>query len=287
MQHAQLARRAQAQKDRLSGLFPLMMQTHMAHPRTACYSALGPGVLQSLPFALQWAFALVRSRAFSAGNDQFAFVPFLDMANHNFNPNANFTFDSAIGSFKLTALTDVKAGSQVFISYGQTLDDGKLATQYGFCVASDENPNPPPLADMTAKGPQLMSAADLLKFEELLSDASEAHFKRLGTSSTTVPQHYTIVCAKLAQLAAVSHAHPPTAAAQLLAGIQSYRKAEFPTSLEEDLALQSRILAAAGKGANVDKRFLFALEYRMRRKDTHMLATDLLGLIVGSDSAGA
>lgn len=89
-------------------------------------------------------------------------------ANHNFNPNANFTFDSTTDSFRLTALTDLQAGSQVCISYGQLLDDGKLATQYGFCVSSDENPNPPPLADSNAKGPQLMSSESILDLEGLL-----------------------------------------------------------------------------------------------------------------------
>jgi hypothetical protein len=32
----------------------------------------------------------------------------------------------------LTALTDIASGSEVTISYGSTLHNGKLATQYGF-----------------------------------------------------------------------------------------------------------------------------------------------------------
>ena len=55
-----------------------MMQTHLSHPYTAVYpreAVAGGGI----PYALQWAFALVRSRAFTAGPDLFAFVPFLDM----------------------------------------------------------------------------------------------------------------------------------------------------------------------------------------------------------------
>jgi hypothetical protein len=65
------------------------MQTLLSHPHTAVYADSssssscdtdGSGSSSSdIPFALQWAFALVRSRAFAAGNDLFAFVPFLDM----------------------------------------------------------------------------------------------------------------------------------------------------------------------------------------------------------------
>jgi hypothetical protein len=69
-----------------------MMQTLLSHPYTAVYANTdsssssssdsdddSSGSSSDIPFALQWAFALVRSRAFAAGNDLFAFVPFLDM----------------------------------------------------------------------------------------------------------------------------------------------------------------------------------------------------------------
>ena len=39
---------------------------------------------------LQWAFALVRSRCFKVSEDIFAFVPLIDMANHDFQPSARF-----------------------------------------------------------------------------------------------------------------------------------------------------------------------------------------------------
>ena len=39
---------------------------------------------------LQWAFALVRSRCFKVSEDIFAFVPLIDMANHDFQPAARF-----------------------------------------------------------------------------------------------------------------------------------------------------------------------------------------------------
>ncbi len=47
---------------------------------------MGPG----LPSFFEWAFACVRSRAFQLGEQRYAFVPFLDIANHSPTPNAGF-----------------------------------------------------------------------------------------------------------------------------------------------------------------------------------------------------
>lgn len=63
-----------------------MMRTLLSHPKTAVYAqtprgsdeqAAPPMGSDVAPMALAWAFAMVRSRAFAAGNDRFAFVPFL------------------------------------------------------------------------------------------------------------------------------------------------------------------------------------------------------------------
>lgn len=85
-----MAVRARKQVDRLRSLFPDLMQTLRSHPKTAAYAvtpgegsekqgaAAGATVETDVaPMALLWAFAMVRSRAFNAGDDQFAFVPFL------------------------------------------------------------------------------------------------------------------------------------------------------------------------------------------------------------------
>ena len=65
---------AMAQKDRLSTEFPSLanLSEH-----------------DGLPPLLRF-FACVRSRAFKASEDCFAFVPFLDAANHSDAPNADF-----------------------------------------------------------------------------------------------------------------------------------------------------------------------------------------------------
>ncbi|CAN0295750.1 unnamed protein product, partial [Discosporangium mesarthrocarpum] len=130
-----MAEGARRQKERLTRLYPALMQTLLSHRITAPYSgisttvgasgggqegpgrdrggrAVGGGVDPGIPMALTWAFAMVRSRAFGAGEERFALVPFLDMANHEFNPSANFTFE-APGVFRMRALRDISSGEEV------------------------------------------------------------------------------------------------------------------------------------------------------------------------------
>mmetsp|Transcript_41386 Transcript_41386/g.105857 ORF Transcript_41386/g.105857 Transcript_41386/m.105857 type:complete len:465 (+) Transcript_41386:144-1538(+) len=123
-QHAALQAGAEAQRERLAALFP-----GLASPR-----ATG-----GLPPLLR-TYALVRSRAFRASEDSFAFVPFLDAANHAPDPNADFRRDDA-GVWQLVALRDIAVGEEVCISY--TGEEGytnrRLMAQYGF-VPSEGNP---------------------------------------------------------------------------------------------------------------------------------------------------
>lgn len=91
-----MATRAKKQVDRLHSIYPDLMQTLLSHPKTAVYAASaiskavggdrvgqgggkqkGGGEGDIAPMALVWAFAMVRSRAFAAGDDRFSFVPFL------------------------------------------------------------------------------------------------------------------------------------------------------------------------------------------------------------------
>jgi hypothetical protein len=68
---------AVAQKERLRALFPQLM------PDAEDEEEEGPGLLQ-------WAYACVRSRAFFLGGNYFAYLPFLDMANHSSHPTAAY-----------------------------------------------------------------------------------------------------------------------------------------------------------------------------------------------------
>ena len=61
------------------------------HPNAASVSSSSLlSNLHDVCTPLQWAFALVRSRCFKVSEDVFAFVPLIDMANHDFQPAARF-----------------------------------------------------------------------------------------------------------------------------------------------------------------------------------------------------
>ncbi|CAM9247000.1 unnamed protein product [Pylaiella littoralis] len=162
--------RARKQVERMRALYPDLMQTLLSHPKTAIYVAKKADGGQAAaaaaaktkdtaenetdlaPMALLWAFAMVRSRAFAAGDHRFAFVPFLDMANHGFaEPTANFTYDGAVepGVFRLQAVRNMSAGHEVTISYGEKLNAEQLMVQYGFPVPSTV-PLERPLCDSDA-----------------------------------------------------------------------------------------------------------------------------------------
>lgn len=97
-----MAERARKQVERMRSLYPDLMRSLLSHPKTAVYAtrkaqdqqgapaaaaaaaAAAAGAedaadeeTDAAPMALLWAFAMVRSRAFVADDDRFAFVPFL------------------------------------------------------------------------------------------------------------------------------------------------------------------------------------------------------------------
>lgn len=89
-----MAERARKQVERMRSLYPDLMRSLLSHPKTAVYAARKTQDQQgategaaaqeaaeketdAAPMALLWAFAMVRSRAFAADDDRFAFVPFL------------------------------------------------------------------------------------------------------------------------------------------------------------------------------------------------------------------
>eukprot|EP00752_Nemacystus_decipiens_P006521 g5872.t1 len=161
-----MAERARKQVDRVRSLYPDLMRSLLSHPKTAAYvarkaedrqgEAAAEGAAEketdAAPLALLWAFAMVRSRAFAADDDRFAFVPFLDMANHGFAaPTANFAYDGGVdpGVFRLQATRKMPAGEEVTISYGEKLNAEQLMVQYGFPVP-EELPLERPLCDPDA-----------------------------------------------------------------------------------------------------------------------------------------
>ena len=89
-------------QDRLAGLFP-GLATPMGNDSPTTY--------------MQWGLACVRSRAFQLGKDRFAFVPFLDMANHSPTPNAAFRASETAAAIELVAVDDIDPGQEAVISY--------------------------------------------------------------------------------------------------------------------------------------------------------------------------
>ena len=100
------------------------------------------------PTFMEWAFACVRSRAFSLGRASkekeealvFAYVPFLDCANHApGTPTADFGLAGAADVVHLRAVTDIPAGQAVTISYTgpRGMTNARLMAQYGFALPSN------------------------------------------------------------------------------------------------------------------------------------------------------
>ena len=139
--HRALIEGAAAQKARLAATFPTM-----SVPAVEGAPDEGP---DAVPTHIQWGFGCVRSRAFSLGPDRFAFVPFLDAANHAdadpARPAAAYRFVEGDGvglaeggdRVELVLLRAVAAGEEVTVSYtgpaGAT--NRRLMAQYGFVPA--------------------------------------------------------------------------------------------------------------------------------------------------------
>lgn len=116
---------ARAQQERLAAAFPDASET----PSTGG------------PTPLQWGLACVRSRAFQLSATRFAYVPFLDLANHAFSPTAGYrpAPENEPPAVELVATEDIKAGQEVTISYTgpQGATNRRLLVQYGFVQADN------------------------------------------------------------------------------------------------------------------------------------------------------
>ena len=141
-QHAALEEAALEQQRRLAGTFPELMPGRdgtlpAAAPGAPAPSPSGWWAAPGEPGPLQAGFALVRSRAFQLAEDTFAYVPFLDMANHALEPSADFM--TTREEFVLFARRDLAEGDAVTISYGNYTNQ-RLMAQYGF-VPEGGNPH--------------------------------------------------------------------------------------------------------------------------------------------------
>mmetsp|Transcript_12989 Transcript_12989/g.16965 ORF Transcript_12989/g.16965 Transcript_12989/m.16965 type:complete len:405 (+) Transcript_12989:119-1333(+) len=131
IQNVFMAKAAGQQNERLASHFPTLVEDGY-HPKLQIYKDLG--MTSTVPNALMWSFALVRSRVFSASSERFAFVPFLDMCNHWVEPNADYKYNEETDSFDLVTLRPMQRGEEVFISYGNNLSNDDLFMRYGFVI---------------------------------------------------------------------------------------------------------------------------------------------------------
>lgn len=83
---------------------------------------------------MQWAFACVRSRIFQLDASCFAFVPFLDMANHALPPVAAFHRNGS--AVEMLAVADALEGDEVTMCYTplEGYANQRLMQQYGFVL---------------------------------------------------------------------------------------------------------------------------------------------------------
>lgn len=101
LQHTLMIDAAIEQKQRLKSIFP-------------GFSTPMEG--ESGPTFMEWAAACVRSRALQLGPQAFAFVPFIDVANHDHErPNADFKVEGEY--VVLAAIRRIASGDQVTIRY--------------------------------------------------------------------------------------------------------------------------------------------------------------------------
>eukprot|EP00798_Chlamydomonas_sp_ICE-L_P009043 gene9043-16166_t len=160
LQHEDICSAAVAQQARLEALFPdfavpvapglpTWFQWAFACVRSRAFNAavaqqdslaavlpdFAVPVAPGLPTCFQWAFACVCSRAFKLSDDCFGLVPFLDLANHVVEPNADFLVTKD-GDIQIVALKPIKKDEEVTFSYtgpaGYT--NQRLMAQYGFVI---------------------------------------------------------------------------------------------------------------------------------------------------------
>lgn len=101
--------------------------------------------------AIRQAYVAIYSRAFADDSvDCTKLIPVFDMAQHNDTPNIRHTTDPRTGDVHVIALTDLAAGTELFINYGVPGQDSNSSDTssrsdtslffptYGFCPAQGE-----------------------------------------------------------------------------------------------------------------------------------------------------
>lgn len=83
----------------------------------------------------RWAYNMVLSRSWKI----WGFVPYFDFANHHFNTNMHYSWDSVRRGLSILAWTDISVGNELNLSYGQLKSNSLLFGNYGFFLPNTES----------------------------------------------------------------------------------------------------------------------------------------------------
>lgn len=264
LEHRPLIDAALAQKERLATLFP-----GLAKPMTD----------NGAPTWMEWAFGCVRSRAFRLAQGHYAFVPFLDVANHSSDPNATFELAKDGQSVNLVCIKEISSGEEVKISYTgpEGATNRQMMAQYGFV---------PRLGNMFDRL-QMFEGIDTPGNACLLSlDAMQA---ALGDGEEMVDAFngknpFSYAALKSLPFAAMESDAAPLSdqlnyARHLIRELQDEQR-QWKSSLHEDgvalMDLEKKTVTE--EGGNVDIRWEMVLRYRYQRKQLVETAIRLLEL---------
>ena len=103
----------------------------------------------------KWAMGIVLSRALSSAplGMPLTLVPVLDLVNHSYaEQNADHRYNKVTGEFSLITTKAVKAGSELFINYGEGRDTVSFMSLYGFYDADNRNDDVSFILDTTRNG---------------------------------------------------------------------------------------------------------------------------------------
>ena len=299
LQDDALRERVLALREKLRALYP-SLDEHSVHPATASYEAMG-APLEQIPKPLEYTYALVVSRCFAMSDgDTFAFVPFLDMADHDAAPSANFGSDQR--GFVLRALRDLDAGDPISICYGEEYTTPRLFEQYGFAPEQGTAQDARWLREIV----EAATDADAPGVAQAIADApatplgdSQAALQALGAAFSaqsesplsTQERRAAIFDALLGDEPAeevgeaATAAAEPVAPAALLAAVR-WAIGRLPTTLEEDEAELRELqgMASEGKeagGGAIDPRVEAVLGYRLARKRQLAITEATLSTFLG------
>eukprot|EP00316_Scyphosphaera_apsteinii_P008388 CAMPEP_0119304428 /NCGR_PEP_ID=MMETSP1333-20130426/5649_1 /TAXON_ID=418940 /ORGANISM="Scyphosphaera apsteinii, Strain RCC1455" /LENGTH=452 /DNA_ID=CAMNT_0007307309 /DNA_START=30 /DNA_END=1388 /DNA_ORIENTATION=- len=259
---------SESKKALLSRSFPALGD-HIVHPATAVYLQAGAPA-QTIPLPLFWAYALVVSRCFAMSDgDTFAFVPFLDMAQHAEKPSANFA--STAEGFELTALRPLHKGEDVTISYDRDeYNSRRMFELYGFA---------PELG--TARDAELLAEA-LVLYSEIGAPVDSVAPRKISTADiqpllAAFDAHKGSEYSSKPRLAAIYDALTADEAPDVARMLESVRwqRGEWATSLAEDLHEQQEMLQQTS-GGGMGARATAVLSYRISRKKQFVLAEEVL-----------